>query len=293
MQFRFEYIDKKLESMIKDQDTFCDPELQQELGPALKQLQKAGEIVGADFGVKPGIVGLVYELKGRTFRINYTVDAVRKVVKFYEFYQVSHSIDWETALENDLTYNKKESMYIPQIGDPHKFLKAIALINAGTNTPKDLGVAFGSGAKKDKDKARRGDYLGRPLMALGLVKRVRLEEQSSSIYVLTEKGQKISSSQDQETRERLLAEALLGFYPIQMILSETRQGGKPLTKELIQQTISKTTLGDCGGTTNPRRASSLRALVNWVTRWAGIAIQRGNSDGVQLYIPNIYADKQA
>lgn len=285
--YRFEFLDKRVELMVRDRDTFWDPELQQELSPVLKQLQKSGEIAGANVGIKPGIVGLVCELKGRTFQLTYTVSADRKIVKFYEFNQVSHSIDWETALENDLRCSEEKSVYIPQIGDPHKLIKAVVLIGAGTNTPKDLGVAFDSGAKKDKDKIRRGDYIGKPLMALGLAKRVRLEGKSSSIYALTEQGMLIASNSDQETRERLLAESLLGFYPIQVILGETRQDGRPLTKELIQETISKVTSGDCGGTTNPRRASSLRALVNWVTRWAGIAIQRGNGDGVQLYIPNI------
>ena len=60
--------------------------------------------------------------------------------------------------------------------------------------------------------------------------------------------------------------------------------------ELIQGIISLVSFGDCGGTTNPRRASSLRALVNWVTRWAGIPIRRKGNDGVQLYIPYIYAN---
>jgi hypothetical protein len=33
----------------------------------------------------------------------------------------------------------------------------------------------------------------------------------------------------------------------------------------------------------------LRALVNWVSRWAGIPIRREGNDGVQLIIPYLYA----
>jgi len=62
--------------------------------------------------------------------------------------------------------------------------------------------------------ARRGDYLGRPVMEIGLASRGSAENKSSSIYVLTDRGKRIAQSDDQETRERLLAEALLGFYPI-------------------------------------------------------------------------------
>ncbi|NJM75417.1 MAG: hypothetical protein HC852_06070 [Acaryochloridaceae cyanobacterium RU_4_10] len=184
----------------------------------------------------------------------------------------------------------EEPAYIPQIGDPHKFIKAVDLIYSGINTPKGLGIEFGSNAKKDKDLARRGDYLGRPIMEIGLAERSHLEKQTSSIYVLTDRGERIAQSNDQETRERLLAEALLGFYPVQKIIEETTRGDKELTKELIQEIITLVTFGDCGGTTNPRRASSLRALVNWVSRWAGIPIRREGNDGVQLYIPYIYAN---
>jgi hypothetical protein len=128
------------------------------------------------------------------------------------------------------------------------------------------------------------------VMEIGLASRGSAENKSSSIYVLTDRGKRIAQSDDQETRERLLAEALLGFYPIQMIIEKTTRDDQELTKELIQEVISLVSFGDCGGTTNPRRASSLQALVNWVSRWAGIPIRREGSDGVQLYIPQIYAN---
>lgn len=288
--YKFTYFDDQVKSMFSDRSAFWDAELEQELSPVLETLKQCGEVEGASCGVKPGVAGLVYELRGRTFQITYTVDVTRKEIRFYEFRQMSHSIDWKTALEQDFRSGEDQPIYIPQIGDPHKFIRTIKLIHCGINTPKDLGIAFGSGAKKDKDLARRGDYLGRPVMEIGLASRCQIEKQSSSIYVLTAQGKRIAQSNDQETRERLLAEALLGFYPIQMIIEETTHGDKELTKELIQEIISLVSFGDYGGTTNPRRASSLRALVNWVTRWAGIPIRREGNDGVQLYIPYIYGN---
>lgn len=285
--YKFTYFDDQVKSMLCDRKAFWDPELEQELSPVLDSLRKSGEIEGASFGIKPGVCGLVFELKGQTFQITYTVDSSRKEIRFYEFRQVSHSLDWRTALEQDLRLSEEEAIYIPQVGDPHKFIKAIQLIYSGVNTSKELGIAFGSNANKAKDLARRGDYLGRPVMELGLA--IRNQSSKQSFYSLTERGKLIALSSDQETRERLLAEALLGFYPIQFIIEETSLGNKELTKELIQDVISSASLGDCGGTTNPRRASSLRALVNWVSRWAGIPIRREGNDGVQLYIPYIYA----
>lgn len=288
--FKFTYFDSQVRLILSDKSAFCDFAVEQELAPVLEVLKQTGEVEGASCGVKPGVSGLVYELKGRTFQISYAVDVRNKEIRIYEFQQVSHSIDWKTALDQNLHRGEEQPIYIPQIGDPHKFIRTIELIHRGTNTAKDLGVAFGSGAKKDKDLARRGDYLGRPVMEIGLVSRSSAENQSSSIYVLTERGKRIAQSNDQETRERLLVEALLGFYPIQMILEKTTRDDQELTKELIQEVISLVSFGDCGGTTNPRRASSLRALVNWVSRWAGIPIRRKGNDGVQLYIPQIYAN---
>lgn len=288
--YKFTYFDEQVKSMFSDRSAFWDFELEQELAPVLETLKQSGEVEGASCGVKPGVLGLVYELKGRTFQITYTVNVGNKEIRFYEFRQISHSIDWKTALEQDLSGREEQPIYIPQIGDAHKLIRTVELIYSGINTAKDLGIAFGSGAKKDKDLARRGDYLGRPVMEFGLANRSQIKKQSSSIYVLTDRGKRIAQSNDRETRERLLAEALLGFYPIQMIVEETTRGDKELTKELIQEIISLVSLGDCGGTTNPRRASSLRALVNWVSRWAGIPIRRAGNDGVQLYIPYIYAN---
>lgn len=287
--YKLTFFDEQVKEMLCNRDAFWDSELEQELAPTLEALKQTGEVEGASCGVKPGVLGLVYELKGRTFRITYAVNINKKEIKFYEFQQVSHSLDWKTALEQDVRRGEEQPIYIPQIGDPHKFIKTIELIHSGINTSKELGIAFGSNAKKDKDLARRGDYLGRPIMEFGLAIRSKVEKQSSSIYVLTNKGKLIAQSNDQEIRERLLTEALLGFYPIQMIIERTTVENKELTKELIQEVISITSLGDCGGKTNPRRASSIRALVNWVSRWAGIPIRREGNNGVQLYIPYIYA----
>lgn len=288
--FKFTYFDPKINWIFSDKSTFCDPAVEKELTPALEVLKRTGEIEGACCGIKPGVSGLVYELKGKALQLTYAVDVLRKEIIFYEFQQISHPIDWKTALDQDLHSSEKQSIYIPQVGDPHKLIRTIELIHSGINSPKDLGIAFGSGARKEKDLARRGDYLGRPVIEIGLASRSSVENKSSSIYVLTEQGRRIAQSNDQETRERLFAEALLGFYPIQLIIERTTRDDQELTKELIQEVISMVSLGDCGGTTSPRRASSLRALVNWVSRLAGIPIRREGNAGVQLYIPQIYAN---
>jgi hypothetical protein len=277
--------------MLSDRKTFWDPDIEGELTPLLDRLKNSGEVPWADCGLNLIAPGMMYHtLAGRTFQLAYTVDATKKEIRFYEFQQISHSIDWQRSMDDDFQSVEDQATYIPQIGDPCKFIKTVEFISRGINTSKELGIAFGSGATNEKNLVRRGDYLVRPVVELGLAMKIRTENQAYSTYILTERGVLISKSDNQEIQERLLAEALLCFYPIQLIISETTRGNRELTKELIQEIISLVSLGDCGGTTNPRRASSLRALVNWVTRWAGIPVRREGSDGIQLYIPYIHAN---
>lgn len=289
--YKFTYFDDQVRLMLCRRSELWDTELEQELAPVLETLRKYGEIEGASCGCKPGVTGLIYEIRGKTFQITYSVNTIKKEIRFYEFNLVSHLIDWKTALEQDLINSEDQPVYIPQIGDPHKLIKTVELIHHGIRTSKEIGIALNSGASNDRSLTRRGDYLSRSIIEIGLATRQKGKKGVSSSYILTERGQRIAQSNDLETRERLLAEALLGFCPIQMIIEETTHGNKELTKELIQEIISLVSLGDCGGTTNPRRASSLRSLVNWVTRWAGIPVRREGNNGVQLYIPYIYASQ--
>lgn len=282
--YKIIYRNEQVKSLIKDSKSW-DFELSQEILSALDALKKSGEMEGAICGVHPGIYGMLYELKGKTFRMNYTVDTNNKNIKIHEFKLMSHEIDWKTTLEQKICENNDKPSGIPQIGDPYKFLNTIDLIHSGINTSKELGIKSGSSAKKDKDLARRGEYLAQPIIEIGLVKRSLIERKH--IYTLTNNGELIANSNNKETRERLLVEALLGFRPIQMIIEATTHGNKELTLELIQDIITQVSLDDCGGTTNPRRAHSLRALVNWIARWAGIPILR--KGGVQLYIPDFYS----
>jgi hypothetical protein len=291
--FKFSYFDDKIRFILcdRERETLWDSELEEDLKRVLKTLKDEGEIEGAQVGRKPGVSDVVYEYEGSTFKLTYTVDPAEKEVKFFDFQQVAYRIDWENALENasNTNVNDIDVPDIPQIGDYRKYLKAIDCIYKGINTPKDLGITFESTAKKDKDIARRGYYIGKPLEEFKLAI-FEKKQGDYGIYSLTERGNRIAESNDLETRQRLLVEALLGYQPIQLIIAKTSRGNQELTKELIQEVITQVTLGECGGTTNPRRASSLRALVNWVSRWAGIPIRRPGSEGIQLIIPHIYAN---
>jgi hypothetical protein len=132
--FKFTYFDDRVESMLSDKGILWDNELKEELSPVLAQLKLCGEVEGASCGVKPGVMGLVYELRGKTFRLTYAIGSDKKEVRFYEFQPVSHAIDWKAALEQDCHIGEDEGYYIPQIGDQKKYLRAIDLIANGINT---------------------------------------------------------------------------------------------------------------------------------------------------------------
>ena len=65
--FNFAFKNEQIRFMLSDRTAFWDAQIEEELTPALKQLKETGEIAGANCGQKPGIAGLVYELKGLSF----------------------------------------------------------------------------------------------------------------------------------------------------------------------------------------------------------------------------------
>lgn len=286
--YKVEYQNQKLKTIFSNLDTFVDSELEEELQGVVKKLKEIGEVAGANCGFQPGVMGILYELQGKTFKLVYTVSSELKIVKIYDFYQMSYSIDWQQNLE-DLSNIEIQKYSIPQIGDPKKYIKAIENISHGVTTPHDLGLVMGSQATKVKDIARRGYYFSDFLTEIGLLELEKFGKKLCK-YRLTDKGELIAKTIDSNTRYRLFAESLLGFVPIQIIISETTRGEKQLTLELICDVIKDCSLDSCGGATLPRRAKSVRALINWLSRWAGIPICREGQEGVQLYIPHIYAD---
>lgn len=66
--YKFAYSDDQVKSMFSDRNAFGDAELEQELSPVLETLKQCGEVEGASCGRKPGVTGLVYELRSRTFQ---------------------------------------------------------------------------------------------------------------------------------------------------------------------------------------------------------------------------------
>jgi hypothetical protein len=227
--YKITYADDSTKSMRSGMKEKLDVEVQEELSFALEELKKKGGVTGASCGVRPGIVGLFFEIQGRTFQVSYAVDSSKRVIYLYDFKLKSHVINWKEALEENCCNGDKQPIQIPQIGDPRQLLKALQLVSCGVNTPIGLGRSFKSPAKKDKDISRRGYYFGLALVQLDLARIHKSQDTSTLIYLLTERGHRICQDPDLETRERLLVEALLRFLPIQMIINETTRGERELS----------------------------------------------------------------
>ncbi len=86
------YADVQTKLMFSGNKERLDIEVQEELQTVLDTLKDTGEIEGASCGVRPGLVGLVYQIEGKTFQIDYTVDANKRQIKFSNLKLRAHHI---------------------------------------------------------------------------------------------------------------------------------------------------------------------------------------------------------
>jgi hypothetical protein len=283
--YKFAYVNSELENQMNAE---WDSELTLELNSVRKILKKDGEIEGASVGINPAVSEPMYELMGKNFRLVYAVFPKINLIKFYEFQPVGYLIDWKTKLDLEIQVLDNEP-YILQTGDHKVIANTLKKIAQGENTSYQLGLAVGSKAKKEKDVARRGQYVGKGVVELGLATSVHSKNVSAITYQVTEPIRLAIEREDEDTLHRLIAEAVLGFLPVQRTINETTRGKEELTIELIVRILYELNVTSIGGTTLPRRAQSIRALTVWVSRVAGIPIRRQGQEHVQPYIPFIYA----
>jgi hypothetical protein len=295
--YRFEYENESIKYKLCHPDEWLDEEPKEELQGYLKRLKETGEITGAnvEVGIRPGITGFVYEISGQTLNLVYSILPSSKVIFFDEVKLISvfQRDEWQNhqleqsrlneAIIQNLTWD------IPQADKPDKIIKSLSLINKGINTSENLGRELGHNAKKPKDVARHGSYITQAGKELKLVQRSRQDR--SYIYKVTDAGQRLATSTNWDTQQRLFAEAMIVYYPIQVILEEITRGEKELEVELIQQLIdSRLSPGCYKAKTSYRRAQCLRTWTLWLSRTMGIPIRRKGEEGLQLYIPYIYAN---
>lgn len=280
--FQFDYASSDVKQKLSEYQkggVFWDEMVEDELKPVLQQLRATGETI-SDVGIN--ICGINHQITGRTFEIVYAVFPEKKLIKFYECNFLSQDIDWREILRRSLHFSIGE-VNIPQIGIK-RIMLALELIYQGHNSAYELGLHGGSKAKNKKDIARYGQYNASFLKELGLIRIHKSEHQTQGVYECIEIIRSSFANGDHQNIQRLVAESLLGFPVIKLAIQETTKGEKELTIKLLQDIFKQLDITDCGGKTEPRRAQSVRGLINWVSREAGIPIRREGQKHLQEYL---------
>jgi len=235
----------------------------------LQGLAQAGHLSGSKFiRFAQGLdICEGFQISCRTCQIVYTVEAKKKLIRIYGFemdasQRISEYID---LLETDWQSEETEAgIYIPQADRPDKLIRALELVHEGHTNSFDLGVGLGHGGRKynPDDIARHGSYFARAAEELKLL--THRKEGRSYKYELTTTGKYIATCRDQTAKERLLARAMLGFYPVQAIFDEITKAKRNLTRELVEELIELISPGNHKAETITRRATCLMKWVTWV-----------------------------
>jgi len=290
--FEIEYATANVEQIFSNIDKIFYPEVQDYLKSCVEQLKRTGEIKFKIVPVKQPNVngGIVWEVNHPSFRLTYSLDIENKKIKIWTFYiQAKYQKnEWLNYLENDpMLSEEPKPLYITQVDQPQKIIYGIKAVASGKTTNFELGSALGNTGKK-RSIERHGLYFGRIATELNLLKTIK--QGRSHVYALTESGQRLASSGNPDIEVRVLAEAMMTYEPIRVILGEIHEG-TPFSIQLVQNLIDERLCPtDHTGVTSFRRAQALRTWTIWLSITMGIPIRYQGAEGKQLYIPYIYAD---
>lgn len=286
--FKIEFANKLAIHLASSSDNIGDKDFSEQFCIYLNALRNLGEIPGCEIVRIIGVVELAYLIPCREFNIVYVVYKQLNLIRVFifdidplcNFLQNKNLLEeaWRTE-EDDL------NVYIPQADRPDKILRTLELVNQGFNTSLMIGIQLGHKGKKDEYKARHGSYFCRAAVELKLLTSHR-NGKSAYIYDLTSTGHFIANCPDKDTQYRLLAQAMLNFYPLEVIFNEINLGKTALTIELIEELIIQLLYpGDRDCKTIKRRAKCLMRWTLWVARVVQIPIRCTKENCLQLYLP--------
>lgn len=254
-----------------------------------RKLAKSGEVCGAEAVRMFPILEICYRVPCRNFNLVYVVYSKLKQIHLYGFeLEPVHKLrELQDSLEDNWrSENDDLTIYIPQADRPEKIIRVLEVLSQDYCTSLEIGIKLGHKGKKAKDKARHGSYFGRALVELKLVDRYRKGNLYSYIYKLTEDGARIASCSDRWTQSKLLAEAMLKFYPIQVIFDEITIGKQPLTLDLVTDLVDQLlSPGNHKTKTLERRAKCLIRWITWISSVKGIFIHMPVANELQLCLP--------
>lgn len=286
--FQFNYADSDVKQKIcNHRQRFWDEILEEELSPVLKDLMEKGEVSSRySDSVYRGITifGERIQLKGQNFRLLYSVNSKEQKIKFYdcEFLSQSQRIDWsKLMLQNNIELSLDNEIVLPQLGIK-RMINALQCIAKGAKNSYELGLCSGSKATSKKGIQRHGQYDTEFLKSIGLIEIDQTNREWS--YSCSKFIEASILKNDLETTYRLIAEALFGFPVIRRVIEHTTDGQKELSIELIESTFKEFECIRYGKGTPFRRSQSIRSLINWLAREAGIPIRREGSKYIQPFL---------
>jgi hypothetical protein len=278
--FDIQYLDREIAKKMEKLETYFPCEVSQELPQYLKQLREKGEISKVDF-----FRGNINQLNAVSFKLSYISDHVNKIVKIIDIKVNSMDLLKSRFSIIDSWDDKDIFDNIPQCDVPSKMIKTIELINQGINTSYDIGIALGSKASQKRYVERHAQYATEALQELSLIERKK--QSRKFILDLTPKGQLIADALDEDTKKRLIVEAMLNYRPVWLIIGEVTKGGKELTDKLIKNLVFHEE--DHNSDTSNRRSQTLKNWVKYISKFTGIPICLTNQT-LQLTIPMLYGE---
>lgn len=282
-EFEFDYKTLSLQKKFQNLEENFPPEVCQEIPQFLRALKQYGEVSKADF-----FFGSIYKISAHTFELSYLTDFSSRKITIIDLQVKSLNLLKERFSISDSWDDKEVLPRIPQYDVPQKIIQAIELINKGIDDSYELGRKLGHRGKQKKYIARHGQYAKASLEELGLIKRTRSSRRLVS--EITAKGKFIVDAPDDDTKKRLLVEAMLNYHPVWLVMGKVTEGGQKLTDRLVLDTIFPEEVQ--GADTSPRRAQTIKNWVKWISKYSGIPIHL-DEEFLQLTIPMLYADHES
>lgn len=283
--FQIDFADNSLKEKFADLENHFPPEVCSEILSFLEVLRRDGDLSHSD--CMKGYFGkTITKISAKTFELQYQGNFKTKVLKILDIKVKSLDLLKTRFTIQDFLSDKDLIECIPQYDNPDKIIKAIELINQDVEDTYQLGLKLGHKGKKEKYIARHGQYAHSTLEELKLIKRTR--KGRKLIPEVTEKGKLIANAPDQDTKKRLLIEAMLNYQPVWKVIGEVTEAQQELTDELVKKLVFPEE--DQDSDTSNRRAQTIKNWVKWISKFTGIPIHLPGQE-LQLTIPGLYSQE--
>jgi len=282
--FEFEYLNQPLQRILENPGEHLAREVCEELPQFLEALRRDGQVSKAEFFTGGVLTKGIFKISAHTFDLHYSQGSTQNRIKLIYIKPKSLILLRERFNIEDSWDDKNILHCIPQYDVPEKIIRAIEFVNQKIDDSYELGRKLGHKGKCREYIVRHGNYAKVALSELGLITRVRQGRVLRS--EVTTKGKLIAESSDDDTKKRLLIEAMLNYEPVWLIMGKVTEGGHNLNDELILQTIFSSEVRDAN--TSPRRSKTIKRWIKWIADYSGIPIHI-EGVGLQLTIPMLYA----